>query len=87
MKLKIAILIVFTQFYNITQEGVDKLKYGPDKELCNEKLSIYTEFINRKIMQMHMNHGGIYLIMHWPKNIYLHGPKIIKGILKNKQMK
>ena len=87
MKLKIAILIAFTQFFynGYSQEGVDKLKYGPDKELCNEKLSIYTEFYKQK------NYADAYepwryLFENAPKrtkNIYLHGPKIIKGILKN----
>ena len=50
MKLKTAILTVFTQiFYNgYSQEAIDKLKYGSDKDLCNEKLSIYTEFYKQK---------------------------------------
>ena len=54
-------------------------KYGPNKELCEQNLSIYIEFISKKL-QRHTNHGFICLTMRQTnKNIYLHGPKIIRA--------
>lgn len=66
------------------QDQAELLKYGNDKEACEQNLSIYTEFYKQK------NYGDAYepwsyLFNNAPKrtkNIYIHGPKIIKGLIK-----
>ena len=76
--------IIFLSLQVIAQEGASSLKYGPDSLLCEESLAIYSEFYKQK------NHKDayepwVYLFNNAPKrtrNIYTHGPKIIKGIIK-----
>ena len=60
------------------------LKYGTDRETCDQNLSIYTEFYKQK-NYVDAYKPWAYLFENSPKrtkNIYLHGPKIIKGVLK-----
>ena len=67
------------------QEEIEALKYGPNKELCEQNLSIYIEFYKQKNYEDAYKPWA-YLFNNAPKrtkNIYLHGPKIIKGLLKN----
>lgn len=86
MKAKIVLFItlVFGVFFIQAQNQVDSLKYGPDKGLCDENLSIYTEFYKQKnYVDAYL--PWIYLFNNAPKrtkNIYIHGPKIIKGLIK-----
>ena len=68
----------------IAQDSSTDLKFGPNKEVCEENLSIYTEFYKQKNYVDAYNPWA-YLFNNAPKrtkNIYLHGPKIIKGVLK-----
>ncbi|MDG1850443.1 MAG: hypothetical protein P8I82_08200 [Flavobacteriales bacterium] len=65
-------------------EEATLLKYGADKEACEQNLSIYTEFYKQKNYRDAYKPWA-YLFENSPKrtkNIYLHGPKIIKGVLK-----
>ena len=67
------------------QEEAERLKYGPDKELCEQNLSIYIEFYKQKNYKDAYK-PWTYLFNNAPKrtkNIYLHGPKIIKDLIKN----
>lgn len=67
------------------QEEAERLKYGPDKELCEQNLSIYIEFYKQKNYKDAYK-PWTYLFNNAPKrtkNIYLHGPKIIKAMIKN----
>ena len=67
------------------QEEAERLKYGPDKELCDQNLSIYIEFYKQKNYKDAYK-PWTYLFNNAPKrtkNIYLHGPKIIKALIKN----
>lgn len=67
------------------QEEAERLKYGPDKELCEQNLSIYIEFYKQKNYKDAYKPWS-YLFNNAPKrtkNIYLHGPKIIKDLIKN----
>tara|TARA_Y100000385_G_C13108100_1_gene649718 strand:- start:7202 stop:8605 length:1404 start_codon:yes stop_codon:yes gene_type:complete len=86
MKDKIVMFIafVFGVFFIQAQNQVDSLKYGPDKGLCDENLSIYTEFYKQKnYVDAYL--PWTYLFNNAPKrtkNIYIHGPKIIKGLIK-----
>tara|TARA_B100000242_G_scaffold282697_1_gene244204 strand:+ start:1572 stop:2972 length:1401 start_codon:yes stop_codon:yes gene_type:complete len=67
------------------QEEAERLKYGPDKELCEQNLSIYIEFYKQKNYKDAYK-PWTYLFNNAPKrtkNIYLHGPKIIKALIKN----
>lgn len=86
MRLKNSLLVVLV-FFSLqvnSQEGPEILKYGKNKELCEQNLSIYLEFYKQK------NYSDAYkpwtyLFNNAPKrtkNLYLHGPKIIKGIIK-----
>ena len=45
------------------QDEAEILKYGPDKDLCEQNLSIYIEFISKKTTKMHINLGLICLTM------------------------
>tara|TARA_B000000475_G_scaffold266796_1_gene256993 strand:- start:2488 stop:3888 length:1401 start_codon:yes stop_codon:yes gene_type:complete len=87
MRLKnilLATIIVFSLQTN-AQEEIEALKYGPNKELCEQNLSIYIEFYKQKNYEDAYKPWA-YLFNNAPKrtkNIYLHGPKIIKGLLKN----
>ena len=59
-------------------------KYGSDKEACEQNLSIYTEFYKQK-NYTDSYESWSYLFNNAPKrtkNIYLHGPKIVKGVIK-----
>jgi len=87
MRLKNSLLVVLA-FFSLqvsSQEGLEILKYGKNKELCEQNLSIYLEFYKQK------NYSDAYkpwtyLFNNAPKrtkNLYLHGPKIIKGIINN----
>ena len=67
------------------QDEAEILKYGPDKDLCEQNLSIYIEFYKQKNYKDAYKPWS-YLFNNAPKrtkNIYLHGPKIIKGLIKN----
>ena len=84
--MRVLILLIAAMFsVNTTaQDSLADLKFGTNKEACEENLSIYTEFYKQK------NYSDAYkpwayLFNNAPKrtkNIYLHGPKIIKGVLK-----
>lgn len=80
----LATIIVFSLQVN-AQEEAEVLKYGSDKELCEQNLSIYIEFYKQKNYEDAYK-PWVYLFNNAPKrtkNIYLHGPKIIKGLIKN----
>ena len=80
----LATLMVFSLQVN-AQEEAEALKYGSDKELCEQNLSIYIEFYKQKNYEDAYK-PWVYLFNNAPKrtkNIYLHGPKIIKGLIKN----
>lgn len=77
-------LIAFS-FNAFAQDESELLKYGSDKEACEQNLSIYTEFYKQKNYTDAYKPWS-YLFNNAPKrtkNIYIHGPKIIKGLLKN----
>ena len=76
-------LIVFSA-QGFTQESYDSLKFGHDKELCEQNLSIYTEFYKQK-NYLDAYKPWAYLYRNAPKrtkNLYLHGPKIIKALIE-----
>ena len=86
MRLKnilLATIMVFSLQTNAQEEQggeIEALKYGPDKELCEQNLSIYIEFYKQKNYEDAYKPWA-YLFNNAPKrtkNIYLHGPKIIK---------
>lgn len=86
MRLKNILLtpIMFLSLQVIAQDEAETLKYGPDKELCEQNLSIYIEFYKQKNYKDAYKPWA-YLFNNAPKrtkNIYLHGPKIIKGLIK-----
>ena len=77
--------IMLFSFQIIAQEEAERLKYGSDKELCEQNLSIYIEFYKQKNYKDAYKPWS-YLFNNAPKrtkNIYLHGPKIIKDLIKN----
>ena len=86
MKVKLFSLLtlVALSFSAMAQDEAELLKYGTDKDACEQNLSIYTEFYKQK------NYADAYtawsyLFINAPKrtkNIYIHGPKIIKGLIK-----
>ena len=87
MRLKSILLapIMFLSLQAEAQVESETLKYGPDKELCEQNLSIYIEFYKQKNYKDAYKPWA-YLFNNAPKrtkNIYLHGPKIIKGLIKN----
>lgn len=66
------------------QDESELLKYGTDKEACEANLSIYTEFYKQK-NYVDAFKPWSYMFKNAPKrtkNIYLHGPKIVKGLIK-----
>ena len=81
---KTLLLALFTFYASIqAQNDAETLKYGKDKELCEQNLSIYTEFYKQKNYEDAYKPWA-YLFNNAPKrtkNIYLHGPKIIKGLI------
>lgn len=80
----LAALMIFSLQVN-AQDEAEALKYGSDKELCEQNLSIYIEFYKQKNYEDAYK-PWVYLFNNAPKrtkNIYLHGPKIIKGLIKN----
>lgn len=87
MRTKIVSLLFFatTTLSLIAQnESEVLLKYGVDKESSEQNLSIYTEFYKQK-NYLDAFKPWVYLFENAPKrtkNIYLHGPKIVKGVLK-----
>ena len=82
------ILLATTILFSLqasAQDEAEALKYGPNKELCEQNLSIYIEFYKQKNYKDAYKPWA-YLFNNAPKrtkNIYLHGPKIIKGLIKN----
>ena len=83
-RILLATIILFSLQVN-AQDEAESLKYGPDKELCEQNLSIYIEFYKQKNYKDAYKPWA-YLFNNAPKrtkNIYLHGPKIIKGLIKN----
>jgi len=77
------VLVVFS-FNAYAQDEAELLKYGTDKEACEQNLSIYTEFYKQK-NYVDAFKPWSYLFDNAPKrtkNIYLHGPKIVKGLIK-----
>lgn len=86
MKSNISTLITLIAFsaQGLAQESYDSLKFGPDKELCEQNLSIYTEFYKQK-NYIDAYKPWAYLYSNAPKrtkNLYLHGPKIIKALIE-----
>ena len=78
------LLIIFFTTQLRAQDDDSTLKYGTDKELCEQNLSIYIEFYKQKNYKDAYKPWA-YLFNNAPKrtkNIYLHGPKIIKGLIK-----
>ena len=76
---------VFGALFIQAQNQVDSLKYGTDRGLCDENLAIYTEFYKQK-NYVDAYEPWSYLFNNAPKrtkNLYIHGPKIIKGLLKS----
>jgi len=76
-------LVVFS-FNAYAQDEAELLKYGTDKEACEQNLSIYTEFYKQK-NYTDAYKPWAYLFDNAPKrtkNIYLHGPRILKGVIK-----
>ena len=71
-------------FSALAQDEATVLKYGTDKDACEQNLSIYTEFYKQK-NYTDAYKSWAYLFDNAPKrtkNIYIHGPKIIKGLIK-----
>ncbi len=84
MRLFSLLAIAAFSFNTYAQEEVELLKYGTNKEVCEQNLSIYTEFYKQKNYKDAYKPWA-YLFNNTPKrtkNIYLHGPKIIKGLIK-----
>lgn len=86
MKAKIfsTILLSICSLGLFAQDQAEQLKYGNDKEACEQNLSIYTEFYKQK-NYVDAYEPWSYLFNNAPKrtkNIYIHGPKIIKGLIK-----
>lgn len=76
--------LVVMSFSAFAQDEATLLKYGTDKDACEQNLSIYTEFYKQKNYADAYT-SWVYLFDNAPKrtkNIYIHGPKIIKGLLK-----
>ena len=87
MRTKFFLLVTTILFSSqvTAQDEAQVLKYGPDKDLCEQNLSIYIEFYKQKNYKDAYG-PWTYLFNNAPKrtkNIYLHGPKIIKGLIKN----
>tara|TARA_B110000977_G_C11030551_1_gene475056 strand:- start:71 stop:1474 length:1404 start_codon:yes stop_codon:yes gene_type:complete len=75
---------VVLSFSAYAQDQAELLKYGTDKDACEQNLSIYTEFYKQK-NYADAYKSWVYLFDNAPKrtkNIYIHGPKIIKGLIK-----
>ncbi len=76
--------LVAISFSAFAQDEAELLKYGTDKDACEQNLSIYTEFYKQKNYSDAYK-SWVYLFDNAPKrtkNIYIHGPKIIKGLIK-----
>jgi len=76
--------LVAMSFSAFAQDEATLLKYGTDKDACEQNLSIYTEFYKQK-NYADAYKSWVYLFDNAPKrtkNIYIHGPKIIKGLIK-----
>ena len=76
--------LVSLSFSAFAQDEAALLKYGSDKDACEQNLSIYTEFYKQK-NYVDAYKSWVYLFDNAPKrtkNIYIHGPKIIKGLIK-----
>ena len=85
MRFKNILLAALTVFSLQVKAQDEALKYGTNKELCEQNLSIYIEFYKQKNYEDAYKPWS-YLFNNAPKrtkNIYLHGPKIIKGLIKN----
>lgn len=86
MRVKLfSLLALITFSVNVfAQDDAELLKYGTDKEKCEMNLSIYTEFYKQK-NYVDAFKPWAYLFDNAPKrtkNIYIHGPRIIKGLIK-----
>jgi len=76
-------LVVFS-FNAYAQDEAELLKYGTDTAACEQNLAIYTEFYKQK-NYTDAYKPWAYLFDNAPKrtkNIYLHGPRILKGVIK-----
>jgi len=76
-------MVVFS-FSAFAQDEAELLKYGTDREACETNLSIYTEFYKQK-NYVDAFKPWSYMFENAPKrtkNIYLHGPRIVKGLIK-----
>jgi len=76
-------MLVFS-FSAFAQDEAELLKYGTDREACETNLSIYTEFYKQK-NYVDAFKPWSYMFENAPKrtkNIYLHGPRIVKGLIK-----
>ena len=51
MKLKSILWHLYFLSPLIAQDEAETLKYGPNKELCEQNLSIYIEFISKKLQR------------------------------------
>ncbi len=84
-KLRSLAFLLCSTFFVFAQQQADSLKYGSDKVLCNENLSIYTEFYKQK-NYTDAYQPWSYLFNNTPKrtkNIYIHGPRILRDLIKN----
>ena len=84
VKLFSLLALVAVSFNALAQDDEALLKYGNDKDKCEENLSIYTEFYKQKNYVDAYNPWS-YLFNEAPKrtkNIYIHGPRILKGVIK-----
>lgn len=84
VKLFSLLALVAFSFTAKAQDEAELLKYGKDKEACEQNLSIYTEFYKQK-NYVDAFKPWAYLFDNAPKrtkNIYLHGPRIVKGLIK-----
>lgn len=93
-KIKYLLLnLIFLCNLSLMSQEIDSLKFGKNKELCEENLSVYIEFYKQKNYEDAFEPWS-YLFKNAPrrtKNIYTQGPRIIRGILSteisNQRMK
>ena len=93
-KIKYSLLnLIFLCNLSLMSQEIDSLKFGKNKELCEENLSVYIEFYKQKNYEDAFEPWS-YLFKNAPKrtkNIYTQGPRIIRGILStetsNQRMK
>ena len=78
------LLIIFVLHIQIIHGQCIDLKFGCDTVTTNNYLSNYTEYYKQKSYQ-DAYQPWKWLIMNAPKrtkNLYIHGPKILKGLIE-----